>query len=179
ADLTNVSTVRALMKMLRQLHESKERFEGKVDLSGLLNRYFQLIPDHQQRDIKDIYQRAVMKLKTLPDDDNEPVPSHNDLVLENILIDDSQRIWIIDWEYASMAPPWWDLATLCNSAGLGRDDSAQLLKIYRGEVSKTALRLLIDYRYILQVLSICWLVAFTETDVSRQIEKLSSSAEYP
>lgn len=171
-DLHDDSTVGALITMLKKLHGSETRFEGQIDLAGLLSRYYALVSTHRQEDIKTIYARAQIKLETLSDDDTERVPSHNDLVLENILIGDSRQIWIIDWEYASMATPWWDLATLCNAAELSRDESAGLLAIYQGEVSKSTQRLLFDYRYVLQVLSICWMAAFTETSIGRQIENL-------
>ncbi len=179
ADLHDESTAGVLIKILKQLHGSGCKFRGRVDLAGLLNRYYALVSTHQQEDIKNIHARAQIKLENLSDDDTELVPSHNDLVLENILIGDTGRIWIIDWEFASMASPWWDLATLCNASELSRDESASLLAIYQGEVSKTALRLLADYRYVLQVLSICWMAAFTETSIGRQIEKLSNNPEYP
>jgi thiamine kinase-like enzyme len=179
ADLDNESIAGALMKILKRLHGSGGRFQGRVDLPGLLNRYYALVSRHQQKNIKSIYAQAQIKIKTLSDGDTKLVPSHNDLVLENILIGDSGQIWIIDWEYASMASPWWDLATLCNASELSCEESANLLKIYRGEASKTALRLLADYRYVLQVLSICWMAAFTETDIGRQIVILSNHAECP
>ncbi len=175
-DWHDESIVGELIKLLKQLHGSGCRFHGQVDLAGLLSRYYALVSAHQQEGIKNIYAQAQIKLETLSDDDTESVPSHNDLVLENILIGDTGRIWIIDWEYASMASPWWDLATLCNASELGRDESAHLLAIYQGEVSKTAQQLLADYRYVLQVLSICWLAAFTEIPIGRQIEKFSSHA---
>ena len=174
ADLHDESNAGVLIKILKQLHGSGCKFRGRVDLAGLMNRYYALVSTHQQEDIKNIYARAQIKLETLSDSDTELVPSHNDLVLENILIGDTGQIWIIDWEYASMASPWWDLATLCNASELSRDESADLLAIYQGEVSKTALRLLADYRYVLQVLSICWMAAFTETSIGRQIENLQA-----
>jgi len=171
-DLHDEATAGALITMLKKLHGSETKFQGQVDLTGLLSRYYALVSTHRQEDIKNIYARAQVKLETLSDDDTELVPSHNDLVLENILIGDSRQIWIIDWEYASMASPWWDLATLCNASQLSCDESAGLLAIYQGEVSKTTQRLLADYRYVLQVLSICWMAAFTETSIDRQIENL-------
>ena len=178
-DLHDESTAGALITMLKKLHGSETKFQGQADLAGLLSRYYALVSTHQQEDIKNIYARAQVKLETLSDDDTELVPSHNDLVLENILIGDSRQIWIIDWEYASMASPWWDLATLCNASQLSCDESAGLLAIYQGEVSKTIQRLLADYRYVLQVLSICWMAAFTQTPIGRQIEKLLNNPEYP
>jgi len=178
ADLRNESIAGALIKQLKQLHGSGCRFHGQVDLAGLLSRYYALVSTHQQKDIKKIYEHAQIKLDTLADDAGL-VPSHNDLVLENILIGDSGQIWIIDWEFASMASPWWDLATLCNAAELSHDECAGLLAIYHGEISKTALQLLDDYRYVLQVLSICWMAAFTKTSIGRQIEKLSNNPINP
>ncbi len=92
------------------------------------------------------------------------VPSHNDLVLENILTDAAGQIWLIDWEYSSMASPYWDLATLCNAANLDQTHCAWLLAEYGKHYINLVPEILFDYRYMLDVLSTCWMAVFGETD---------------
>ncbi len=92
------------------------------------------------------------------------VPSHNDLVLENILIDATGQIWLIDWEYSSMASPYWDLATLCNAAKLDQTQCAWLITEYGNHCLNLVPEILSDYRYMLGVLSNCWMAVFGETD---------------
>ncbi len=92
-------------------------FEGTVDIELLVTRYYQLMPKPKQIELSDSFQNTRLTIKNILQQDKRLVPSHNDLVLENILFD-KRRIWIIDWEYAAMASPYWDIATLCNAAQL-------------------------------------------------------------
>jgi thiamine kinase-like enzyme len=60
-------------------------------------------------------------------------PSHNDLLSGN-LIDDGRRIRIVDWGYAGMGDPFFDLGSFSARHGLGDDEDALLLGAYEGEV---------------------------------------------
>lgn len=59
-----------------------------------------------------------------------PVLCHNDLMPAN-LIDDGQRLWLIDWEYAGVGHALFDLANLSANAALTHDEEAGLLATYR------------------------------------------------
>jgi thiamine kinase-like enzyme len=60
-----------------------------------------------------------------------PVLCHNDLLPANVL-DDGRRVWLVDWEYAGIGHPFFDLAGV--SANCRFDDAfdRQLLRAYRG-----------------------------------------------
>jgi thiamine kinase-like enzyme len=61
-------------------------------------------------------------------------PSHNDLLNANF-IDDGQRIRIVDWEYAGMGDPFFDLGNFAANNELPLDADAELLVAYdRGPV---------------------------------------------
>jgi len=63
-----------------------------------------------------------------------PVPlrlCHNDLLNAN-LIDDGTRIRIVDWEYAAMGDPWFDLGNLAVNHDLDADAEVALLAAWRG-----------------------------------------------
>jgi thiamine kinase-like enzyme len=57
------------------------------------------------------------------------VLAHNDLLAGN-LIDDGRRLWLIDWDYAGLNTPLFDLANLATNNGLGPDEEATLLERY-------------------------------------------------
>jgi thiamine kinase-like enzyme len=57
------------------------------------------------------------------------VPSHCDLVPENCL-DSGSRLFLIDWEYARMNDPAWDLAYLCVEGAFDRTQEQVLLASY-------------------------------------------------
>ncbi|WP_333684991.1 phosphotransferase family protein [Pontibaca methylaminivorans] len=61
-----------------------------------------------------------------------PLPivfGHNDLLPTNLL-DDGERFWIIDFEYAGFSTPMFDLAGLSSNASFSREESGELLGIY-------------------------------------------------
>ncbi|WP_165232186.1 phosphotransferase [Aquisphaera insulae] len=62
-----------------------------------------------------------------------PALCHNDLLPAN-LIEDGDRIWLIDWEYSGMGHPLFDLASVSANSGFAADRDAELLRAYRGEV---------------------------------------------
>ncbi len=63
-----------------------------------------------------------------------PVLCHNDLLAANFL-DDGQDLWLVDWEYAGMGHPMFDLANLATNGGFSEDEEADLLRYYQGEDS--------------------------------------------
>jgi thiamine kinase-like enzyme len=60
-------------------------------------------------------------------------PCHNDLLNANF-IDDGERIRIVDWEYAGMGDPFFDLGNFSVNHDLTPDEDAILLEAYEGEV---------------------------------------------
>jgi aminoglycoside phosphotransferase (APT) family kinase protein len=73
-----------------------------------------------------------------------PVPCHNDLLTANLL-DDGKRLRIVDWEYAGMGDPYFELANLAVKNGFGETDEAALLEGYWGAATperRRALRLM-------------------------------------
>ena len=173
-DLKNDSVFKSLLKTISQLHKSKIKFKGRVDLTELITRYYHLAPRQNRIQIEPGYKKALKKITILSNRKMPLVPSHNDLVLENILIDVNGQIWIIDWEYSSMASPYWDLATLCNAANLNQARSIQVLDEYQQESDDMEIEILFEYRFVLNLLSICWMAAFTGIDPGPEIEKLNS-----
>ena len=77
-----------------------------------------------------IARRIELALLTAP---IEMRPCHNDLLNANF-IDDGQRIRIVDWEYAGLGDPFFDLGNFSVNHGLSAEEDAVLLGAYEGEV---------------------------------------------
>ncbi len=63
-----------------------------------------------------------------------PRPCHNDLLRANFL-DDGERLWIIDWEYAAMGDPFFDLGNFAVHHQLTDEEERVLLEAYLGHVT--------------------------------------------
>src|SRR4051794_25048641 len=61
----------------------------------------------------------------------ELAPCHNDLLNANF-IDDGQRIRIVDWEYAGMGDPFFDLGNFSINHELSAEEDVHLLATYDG-----------------------------------------------
>ena len=78
-------------------------------------------------------------------------PCHNDLLNANF-IDDGTRVRIIDWEYAGMGDPFFDLGNFSINHELTPDEDELLLAAYDGEVRParlarlTLMRVVSDFR---------------------------------
>ena len=78
-------------------------------------------------------------------------PCHNDLLNANF-IDDGMRIRIVDWEYAGMGDPFFDLGNFSVNHGLTPDEDAEVLRAYEREVRPdrlarmTLMRTMSDFR---------------------------------
>ncbi|SDU08205.1 Thiamine kinase [Desulfobacula phenolica] len=59
----------------------------------------------------------------------KPVVTHNDLLASNF-IDDGEKFWIIDWEYAGFNTALFDLACFCSFCDLHPDQEDRILATY-------------------------------------------------
>lgn len=65
-------------------------------------------------------------------------PCHNDLLAGNLL-DDGERIWVLDWEYAAMGDPMFDLGNFAVNQNLDGGQCEFILSNYRGSSDFTEL----------------------------------------
>jgi thiamine kinase-like enzyme len=66
--------------------------------------------------------------------DHQPLPCHNDLLTANFL-HDGEHLVIVDWEYAGMGDPFFDLGNFAVNNELGDDEEERLLTAYFGEAA--------------------------------------------
>ena len=69
----------------------------------------------------------------------EVVYGHNDLLPGNVL-DDGNRLWLIDWDYAGFNSPLFDLANLASNNELTAEQEEWMLHAYFGQPANADLR---------------------------------------
>ena len=160
-NLHDPSTLKRLSSVLKELQNSKIKFKGKLDnqkIKHYLHLYFDACSKEKQTTLKDDFIQA-LELLELIQDSRSAVPSHIDLVKENILIQ-SDKIWLIDWEYSAMASPFWDIATLCNTAEYTQEEAKNLLKLMFKDYKKNDIESLNQYRQLTETMDYFWEAAF-------------------
>ena len=123
--------VERLGRAVARLHAGAAPFPGVFDPARILKVYADSCVARSGRlpwdgAIDDALRGA---LAVLARSGREAVPSHCDLVPENCL-DDAARMTLVDWEYAGMADPAWDLAYAALEGGFDDDRRAILLAAY-------------------------------------------------
>lgn len=68
----------------------------------------------------------------------ELCPCHNDLVPENFIRDRQGRIYLIDWEYAGLNDPMWDIGSHFLECEFTPEDEQVYLEYYYGKGAKEA-----------------------------------------
>lgn len=135
-------------RLARLLHAFHNDMPAHVSGAGFMFWVFHVIRD---------YARTLEKIAVKWADENPrflslcaeletaqvPLPiifGHNDLLAANIL-DDGDRLWLIDFEYAGFSTALFDLAGAASNSGMDESQAHDLLTTYFGEPpSKTLLR---------------------------------------
>jgi thiamine kinase-like enzyme len=127
-----------MTRMLARLHRMPLRFAFTLDPFATITRYLKAAAGYGELAVE--YNELIgrhQKLGKAVDNatDRTPasiVPCHIDANPGNF-IDDGTRLWLVDWEYAAHSHPLWDLACLCEEAGLNDDEADAVLNSYPGK----------------------------------------------
>ncbi len=119
----------------RQLHESGETFPFRFDLFSMIDGYLEHLGKLGVTEFPDGYHAAVREAESVREALNAhelPLTAcHCDPMCENML-DDGERMWIIDWEYSGMNDPIWDLGDFSVEASFEPEHEREMLEAYLG-----------------------------------------------
>lgn len=119
--------------ILRKLHNSTKPMPTRFDVYNEIEKYHSLVVKYGATHYKDyeVTRERVYALqdilKTL---DVKLTPCHNDLVAENLIKSGEDKMYLIDWEYAGMNDPMWDLAAHIIECDFSEEDEARFLNLY-------------------------------------------------
>ena len=134
-----------LGSLLSKIHTEMPAIVGKThprfDVFDTNRRYFATLEGIGHPSIPSL--KPYMELLGSIQDAQVDLPQvfgHHDLLPSNLL-DDSGRIWVIDWEYAGYGSPLFDLANLSSNSDLSVEQDVTLLDAYfKGQPSEPMLR---------------------------------------
>ena len=144
---------------LRQLHEESKRFANTFSPFHQIDRYVAILEVHRQRP-QFGFLDALRNLDTLREvveaRADSFAPCHCDLLPENIL-DDGERLYIIDYEFSGNCDPLWDLGDFSGEADLSESqDLALLVSYFGGSIPPKAQSLFIAYKAVSLLLAAGW-----------------------
>jgi thiamine kinase-like enzyme len=139
---------------LRRFHDA-EPIPGRFDAWAVVDSYRKLALEHgaaipaEFDAARTFAERIRARLGSRP-----LVPCHNDLLNANFLDDGEVRI--VDWEYAGMGDPFFDLANFSVNHEFTVDDDRALLEAYVGEARDSDLASLRLMRYMSDFREAMW-----------------------
>lgn len=132
-------SIEEIADIFKKLHGSGVDTKIPFEVFDMANGYEKFIIANgvELYDDWDEIRSAVMALKKRVDKvGTTKAPCHNDSLCENWL-HDADRMYLIDWEYAGMNDPYWDLADISIEAAYDKEMDDKLLKRYHdGEPTK-------------------------------------------
>jgi thiamine kinase-like enzyme len=132
AAFKDLARVERAARAFRRMHSFPQPFTGRFDVFAQIDEYLALLRRNGAR-IPDGYEalqkEADAARRVLGERPAALAPCHNDPLAENFL-DAPDRMYLVDWEYAGMNDPMWDLGDLSVEAGFGPEQEEALLRAY-------------------------------------------------
>lgn len=124
--------IRQTADILRKLHTCGETVGFDFDVFSLAELYEEIAVRHNVSLFPDFSaaKNAVLSIREDQNAEEMRVFCHNDPIYANWLLDRNDRLYLIDWEYAGMNDPMWDLADLSIESDFTPSHDALLLESY-------------------------------------------------
>jgi thiamine kinase-like enzyme len=128
-----VDDVEQVALALRAFHGSPATLPSRFWVPDLLERYASLVSAHHVK-LPEAYRRAaaVAAEIAVATPLRDPRPCHNDLLAGNIIRARGGEVLIVDWEYAGMGHPCFDLGNLSVNNDFDEIADERLLSAYHG-----------------------------------------------
>ena len=133
-NLRNISTLKKVVPLLKTCHQQIPLY---LPGSSLIFWVFQVIRGYVNT-LKESKSRMISKLSRFLEINHELEKTvgtidlfygHNDLLSGNF-IEDNNRLWLVDWDYAGFNSPLFDLANLASNNEFAECLERELLKMY-------------------------------------------------
>lgn len=141
--------LKAIAEVLKTLHTCGKTIPVVFDVFDKIEEYENLLKKHSEdyfwEDYQTIKKQVYMLKNEVKEMNIETTMCHNDPLCENF-IRGGDKMYLVDWEYAGMNDPMWDLADFFIEAELSPTEESKFCKYYFGHAanSKMKRRILIN-----------------------------------
>ena len=143
----------------RRMHACERPFKNRFDVFAQIDEYLALPQRNEARIPKgygELQKEAETAREVLASRPASLACCHNDPLAENFL-DTGTRMYLVDWEYAGMNDPMWDLGDLSVEAGFGpKQDKALLRAYFDGEAPAEAAGRMVLYKALCDLVWTLW-----------------------
>lgn len=100
---------KCLLFAKNELHKKKKIINSKIDLPQMINKYERLMGKSKYPDYQEVKDAIFSKIRHYKKEKHDYCLCHFDLNPDNFLLR-HDRVWLLDWEYAGMNDPYFDVA---------------------------------------------------------------------
>ncbi|TCG10413.1 phosphotransferase [Mycoplasma todarodis] len=154
----NKKNLKEMAKILYKLHNSTIKLP-KSNHKARLEQYFEEIKD--KKDIPSEVHTFFNKAEDIIDNFDDSTPLHNDPWMNNFVLA-KDKVFLIDWEYASLGDKHFDLAFTIDGSYLSTEQEKIFLEAY-GEYDKKKLS---DAKILVNYLTLVWMHRFEKLPFS-------------
>jgi thiamine kinase-like enzyme len=128
----DLARVERAARTFRRMHRHPQPFAGRFDVFAQIDEYLALLRRNEARipeGYDALHKEGDAARRALAENPAPLAPCHNDPLAENF-VDSPARMYLVDWEYAGMNDPMWDLGDLSVEANFGPEQDEALLRAY-------------------------------------------------
>lgn len=137
--LRDFDALRRTGRAFRQLHDCGEDFRGRFELFEQIDQYLEILRDLDAalpEGFSEVQQDAEAVRVALSRHELPSKPCHCDPMVENC-IDNGEKMFIIDFEYAGNNDPMWDLGDISVEGDFTEEQDQVFLEAYFGHTPET------------------------------------------
>ena len=132
--------IKKVANILKKLHNSNINMKNEFNVFKEIDNYEKIIKDNNYEFYNgyfDIKEKVKNIKKLMVKYGFNKVPSHNDTLPDNFIMDKNKKMYLIDWEYSGLNDEMWDIAAHSLESEFSKNDEELLLKHYfNGRVSQ-------------------------------------------
>ncbi len=132
---TNTKILKDAADIMRKYHQSGFDFADVFSPMREIQGYARILRDNNfdevYEEMPEIRDRLLDVMEAYAENPQKLVPCHNDPLSENFMFD-GEKLYLIDWEYAGMNDPTFDLAAIINENNLNEEAQTVFLEHYYG-----------------------------------------------
>jgi len=170
-DLEIPINLNQLAQRLKQLHALPCHHLPRINIMNRIDQYRKMIVQ-RHGELPSIERRLItLAINILGTTGHALAPClcHNDLLSANILTSstrNNKHVQFIDWEYAAVNDPLFELAVICRGNQLSNESQQYLIQAYLGETAELHLREFESWCWLYDYLSLLWGLVILPEDIS-------------
>lgn len=152
------NALKQLAQLLRNIH-ALPPIDTHLDIETKIASYWRSIDASAEfyKELQEIDEKAQRHIAVADSLSDGICLCHNDLLPANLITANNRKLYAIDWEYAAMGDPFYELAVIVEERGLVKQQQKLLLSEYLGRpATQTDWQRLDHWRIIYGYLSLLW-----------------------